>query len=52
MEISSKKNQVMTICSGVVEFSFKKKETSKAKKLNYLTQKLYAIYIPKIFFIL
>ena len=43
----SKKNQVMTICSGVVEFSFKKKRPVKLKKLNYLTQNLYTIYIPK-----
>ena len=42
----------MTICSGVVEFSFKKKETGKVKKLNYLTQKIYMLFIfQKIFFI-
>tara|TARA_B100000900_G_scaffold273328_1_gene233480 strand:- start:13 stop:369 length:357 start_codon:yes stop_codon:yes gene_type:complete len=43
-----KKNQVMTICSGIVEFSFKKKDSGKVKKIKLSYPKnLYAIYIPK-----
>ena len=43
-----KKNQVMTICSGIVEFSFKKKNQEKIKKIKLsYPNNLYAIFIPK-----
>lgn len=43
-----KKNQIMTICSGTVEFSFKKKVNGKIKKIKLSYPKnLHAIYIPK-----
>ena len=38
----------MTICSGTVEFSFKKKVSGKIKKIKLSYPKnLHAIYIPK-----
>jgi hypothetical protein len=41
-------NQVMTICSGIVEFSFKKKINSKIKKITLsYPDKLGILYIPK-----
>ena len=43
-----KKNQVLTICSGIVEFSFKKKIDGNIKKIKLsFPDKLYAILIPK-----
>ena len=43
-----KKNQVLTICSGIVEFSFKKKIDGNIKKIKLsFPDKLYVILIPK-----
>ena len=43
-----RKNQVMTISSGIVEFSFKKKNQGKIIKIKLsYPNNLYAIYIPK-----
>tara|TARA_X000000950_G_scaffold286061_1_gene393816 strand:+ start:13 stop:369 length:357 start_codon:yes stop_codon:yes gene_type:complete len=43
----NKRNQVMSICSGVVEFSFKKKINGNIKKIKMsYPNNLYVIFIP------
>ena len=41
------RNQYLTVLSGNVEFSFKKKINSKIKKISISSKNPYAIFIPK-----